>query len=266
MSTACASARKDRAARPSARTMDQAVSRISCLVASCRSRRRSRRRGGAAGGAGVAVPLGHQEAMILAATEFDRMAAQLQALAPRDWAQPTVCGLWDVRAMAGHVLGMAEAQASFRQFAHDVRAAGKRSGGKMIDEMSATQVRERAAMTPAAVTSGLAAVAPKAVRARRRTPAPVRWAVRLKNDPPFDTERWRYGFLVDTIFTRDTWMHRLDISRATGRPMELTAEHDGRLVAGGVGEWARRHGQPFTLSLSGSAGGKWQAGEGGEHL
>jgi len=58
-------------------------------------------------GAGVAVPLGHQEAMILAATEFDRMAAQLQALAPRDWAQPTVCELWDVRAMAAHVLGMA---------------------------------------------------------------------------------------------------------------------------------------------------------------
>jgi phage tail tape-measure protein len=41
--------------------------------------------------AGAAVPLGHQEAMILAAAEFDRMAAQLEALAPRDWAQPTVC-------------------------------------------------------------------------------------------------------------------------------------------------------------------------------
>jgi hypothetical protein len=33
-------------------------------------------------GAGVAVPLGHREAMILAATEFDRMAAQLRTLAP----------------------------------------------------------------------------------------------------------------------------------------------------------------------------------------
>jgi hypothetical protein len=96
---------------------------------------------------------------------------------------------------------MAEAQASFRQFAHDFRAAGKRSSGKMIDEMSAAQVRERTAMTPGAIISRLAAVAPKAVRARRRTPAPVRWAVRLKNDPPFDAERWRYGYLVDTIFT-----------------------------------------------------------------
>jgi hypothetical protein len=45
--------------------------------------------------------------------------------------------------MATHVLGMAEAQASFRQFAHDFRAASKRTGGKMIDAMTATQVRER---------------------------------------------------------------------------------------------------------------------------
>jgi uncharacterized protein (TIGR03083 family) len=222
--------------------------------------------GATTAGAGVAMPLGHQEAMILAAAEFDRMAAQLQALAPADWAQPTVCELWDVRAMAAHVLGMAEAQASVRQFAHDFRAAGQRSGGKMIDEMSATQVRERAAMTPGAIVSRLSAVAPRAVRARRRTPAFVRWAVRLKNDPPFDAERWRYGYLVDTIFTRDTWMHRLDISRATGRPMEVTAGHDGRLVADVVTEWARRHGQPFTLTLSGPAGGQWRSGEAGVHL
>ncbi len=94
----------------------------------------------------------------------------------------------------------------------------------------------------------------------------MRWAVRIKNDPPFDAERWRYGYLVDTIFTRDTWMHRLDISRATGRTMELTAGHDGRLVADVVGDWARRHAQPFTLTLTGNAGGKWRAGDGGEHL
>ena len=217
-------------------------------------------------GGGLAAPLGHREAMILAVTEFDRMTAQLDALAPADWVRPTACGLWDVRAMAAHVLGMAEAQASFRQFAHDFRAAGKRTSGKMIDEMTATQVRERAALTPAAIVSRLAAIAPKAVRARRRTPAFARWAVRIKNDPPFDAERWRYGYLVDTIFTRDTWMHRLDISRATGRSMELTAGHDGRLVADVVAEWSRRHAQPFALTLTGPAGGEWRSREGGERL
>lgn len=217
-------------------------------------------------GTDLAAPLRHRAAMIIAATEFDRMASQLRALAPGDWTRSTICALWDVRAMAAHVLGMAEAQASFRQFAHDFRAAGKRTGGKMIDEMSATQVRERSALTPGAIVSRLAAAAPKAVRARRRTPAFVRWVVRLKNDPPFDAERWHYGFLVDTIFTRDMWMHRLDISRATDRPMELTAGHDGRLVADVVAEWARRHAQPFSLTLTGQAGGQWRSGAGGEHL
>ncbi len=217
-------------------------------------------------GEAVAAPLGHGEAMRLAETEFAAMVARLRSLSPEDWARPTVCELWDVRAMASHVLGMAEAQASFCQFAHDFRAASRRAGGKMIDAMTATQVGERSSMTPEAIIDRLAAVAPRAVKARRRTPAPVRWAVRMRQDPPFEAERWRFGYLVDTIFTRDTWMHRLDISRATGQPMALTAGHDGRLIADVVAEWARRHGQPFALTLTGPAGGRWHTGGGGEHL
>jgi uncharacterized protein (TIGR03083 family) len=215
----------------------------------------------------IAAPLGHREAMGLAETEFARFGGQLRNLATEDWTRPTVCTLWDVRAMATHVLGMAEAQASLRQFAHDFRVASKRTDGKMIDAMTAAQVGERSSMTPAAIIDRFTAVAPKAVKARRRTPAPVRWGVRMKQDPPFDAERWRFGYLVDTVFTRDTWMHRLDISRATGQVMVLTAEHDGRLIADVVTEWARRHGQPFTLALTGPAGGSWQVGgDGGEHL
>jgi uncharacterized protein (TIGR03083 family) len=214
----------------------------------------------------LAVPLGHREAMGLAETEFGRMVAQLRSLSPDDWEVPTVCQLWDVRAMATHVLGMAESQASFRQFAHDYRSATKRTSGKMIDAMTATQVAERSSMTPDAIIDRLAAVAPKAVKARRRTPAPMRWAVRMKQDPPFDTEKWRFGYLVDTVFTRDTWMHRLDISRATGHAMVLTADHDGRLIADAVTDWARRHGQPFGLTLTGPAGGTWSVGQRGEHL
>lgn len=214
----------------------------------------------------VMAPLRHGEAMGLAETELARMVAQLDSLSPEDWARPTVCELWDIRALASHVLGMVEAQASFRQFAHDYRAAGKRTGGKMIDAMTATQVAERSSMTPAAIIERLAAVAPKAVKARRRSPAPMRWAVRMKQDPPFDAEGWRFGYLVDTIFTRGTWLHRLDISRATGRDMVLSADHDGRLIGDVVAEWARRHGQPFSLTLTGPAGGCWHVGADGESL
>jgi hypothetical protein len=168
--------------------------------------------------------------------------------------------------MACHVLGMAEAQASMLQFAHDFRAARRRSGGKMIDAMTAVQVADRASMTSDAIVSRLALVAPKAVRARRRTPGVVRHFVRMKQDPPFDAEKWQFGFLVDKVFTRDTWMHRLDISRATRKEMVITAEHDGRLIDDVVAEWGRRHGQPFTLTLTGTAGGQWQVGDEGEQL
>lgn len=212
------------------------------------------------------APLRHADAMVLAETEFARMVAQLRSLSTEDWRKPTACELWDVRAMASHVLGMAEAQASVRQFAHDFRAARHRVSGKMIDAMTATQVVERAAMTPNAIVDSLAATAPKAVKARRRTPALLRRVVRMKQDPPFETEKWQFGYLVDTIFTRDTWMHRLDISRATGAPMALTPTHDGLLVADVVTEWGRRHGQAFSLTLTGPAGGRWQVGEVDEQL
>jgi len=210
--------------------------------------------------------LGHAEAMGLAESEFARMVELLRQLRADDWQQPTVCTLWNVRAMVAHVVGMAEAQASFRQFVHDFRAAGKRSGGAMIDALNATQVRDRAELTPGQLVDRLAGVTARAVRARRRIPALMRNAVRFKQDPPFETERWPYGFLVDTIFTRDTWMHRLDISRATGREMMVTPAHDGRLVAGVVSEWAHRHRQPFTLTLTGPTGGEWHSGEGGEQI
>jgi hypothetical protein len=77
-------------------------------------------------------------------------------------------------------------------------------------------------------------------------------------------ERWTFGYLVDVILTRDPFMHRLDICAATGLAPRPTAEHDGLLVDDIVHEWAQRHGQPYTLELTGPAGGVW--GSGGERI
>jgi hypothetical protein len=68
------------------------------------------------------------------------------------------------------------------------------------------------------------------------------------------------------ILTRDPWMHRLDLARATGQDLVLTADHDGVIVADIVAEWARRHGQPYRLELTGPAGGNWSSGIGGEEI
>ena len=212
-------------------------------------------------------PIGHGEAATLGRTEFERVVDLLRSLDPDDWRQPTACELWDVRAMAGHMLGMAEAQASVRQFLRDVRAANSRDGGgTWIDGVTAYQVGERAELTAVELVDRFAYIAPRAVRARRRVPWPIRRGIRLKQDGVFDGERWTLGYLLDVLSTRDPWMHRLDICRATSRPMVLTAAHDGRLVADVVLEWARRHGQPFSLTLSCPAGGCWRSGAGGERI
>ena len=65
---------------------------------------------------------------------------------------------------------------------------------------------------------------------------------------------------------RAPWWHWVDLSRATGRELVLTADHDGRLIADVVAEWARRHGQPFTLHLTGPAGGTFTNGVGGDEI
>ena len=50
----------------------------------------------------------------LARTEYARMTSQLRSLAPGEWARPTDCPLWDVRAVAGHSLGMMATFTGFR--------------------------------------------------------------------------------------------------------------------------------------------------------
>jgi uncharacterized protein (TIGR03083 family) len=210
-------------------------------------------------------PLSRDEAMGLAEAEYDRFLDQLRSLASDEWRRPTECEAWDVQAMASHVLAEAESHSSLREMAHQMRAYRKAKTGPMIDAMTALQVRDRADLTPHEIITRFEQAIPRSVRARRRMPGLMR-RVRMKVDAPFHAERWRLAYLMDVIYTRDCWMHRTDISRAIGREPVLTAEHDGRIVADVVAEWARRHGQPFTMTLTGPAGGSYVAGDGGEHI
>jgi uncharacterized protein (TIGR03083 family) len=131
--------------------------------------------------------------------------------------------------------------------------------------MTEVQARERSNLGPQDLVERLAAMGPRAARARKRVPTPLRRPP-LKVEVETVMEKWSLGYLFDVIMTRDTWMHRVDIARATGRTPELTGDHDGRLVSDVVVEWARRHGQPFTLNLVGPAGGAFTQGENGEEI
>jgi uncharacterized protein (TIGR03083 family) len=203
--------------------------------------------------------------MTLAAAEYERFVSLLRSLDDADWARPTACPGWDVRAMAGHVLGMAEMVASVRRFAAQNAGAARAGGG--IDALTALQVRGSERLSSAQLIDRLTVVVPRAVRGRRRLatvigriPLPEKQVVGQRR------EFWRFGFLFDIVLTRDVWMHRIDICRATGRAPVLTPGHDGQLVADVVAEWAQRHGRPYRLRLSGPAGGSWSAGADGPEI
>ncbi len=205
-------------------------------------------------------------AMRVAATEYTRFADLLRALPASAWSQPTDCPDWDVRAMATHVLGTAEMAASVRENVRQSRAA-RRRGGVFIDALTSLQVAERATLSPAEVVARFTAAAPRAARGRRRMPGFVRRRAMPVPQPVGErTEIWTIGYLVDVILSRDTWMHRVDITRATGHTLVLDADHDGVLVADVAAEWAQRHAQACALTLTGPAGGSWVWGTGGPTL
>jgi uncharacterized protein (TIGR03083 family) len=206
----------------------------------------------------------HRDWMAAAAEEYRRLADLLAGLTDEDWRRRTDCTEWDVRELVAHLVGNAEMSASLREAARVQRLGRRlRPAGPAIDGMTAVQVRERAQVPPERLVRDLAAAAVRAVRARSRIPAPLR-ALPVPFGPPLGTRP--LGHLTDRIYTRDAWLHRVDLARATGRPLQLTAGHDGRIVADVVAEWADAHRRPFDLTLTGPAGGTWSRGTGGEEL
>jgi uncharacterized protein (TIGR03083 family) len=207
------------------------------------------------------------EATALAEAELLRCADALEALDPGDWSKPTANHLWDVRAMAGHILGMAETFTGMRKLIGVMRAGEKLKGdGPSVDGMTAHQVAITADLSTTELVERLRAAGPESAQWRGS-----RRLLRngsLKEDVPGNggPERWKMGFLFDFVLTRDPWTHRGDLAEATGRPMVLTPEHDGRIVADAVAEWATRHGKPFVLELTGPAGGTFVQGHDGEEI
>jgi hypothetical protein len=163
------------------------------------------------------------------------------------------------------MVGMAELASSPFEIARQQRKAGAvhaRRGGQMVDALTEVQVAERAEWTPEQVVAGAERAAVRGARGRRlistvagRAPLPGTQLVNGRE------EAWSVGYLLGTILTRDPWMHRSDLAAATGRPMTLTAGHDGVIVADVVAEWAERHGRPYALELTGPAGGSWRVGD-----
>ena len=209
--------------------------------------------------------LAHTEAAEMATVELERFLACAEALAPADWEQATACPLWNVRQMVAHVTGAAAAYAHWSQFKRQyspfVQRPYRRAGFSLLDALNQIQVDDRGMGSPANLLAELREVGPRAIVTRTRLPALVR-AARL---PLPMLGMVPVGYLTDLIYTRDMWMHRLDICRAAGREMVRTPQHDGRITALVVRDLARKlrpklAGQAVVYELTGSAGGGFHLG------
>ena len=214
------------------------------------------------------APINHTEGMALAETEYRRYTDMLDQLRPEDWAVQTVNTDWNVKQLTQHVLGFAESNASFRVFVNAMRAGKKRARVKGYDHfvhgMNEVQVEEREHRTTDQLVSQWKATWPKALKGRRRFP-PFMRPIPLDFGPIIGKKPMG-SYLMDVVFTRDTWMHRIDTCRAVGLEPVLTPEHDGRLIADMVAEWTKLHDLSITLHLEGPAGGAYVRGTGDDEL
>lgn len=202
---------------------------------------------------------------------YDHLIATLEKLEPADWDAPTECVPWTVADMVGHLLGAARAGASLREMIRQQVWALRHKGefdGNDLDAMNALHVRMHADLSPAQRVEALRAAGPAAVDGRMSFPRPLR-LVRVPLSQSGSTAegmpRWlQMGHLMEVIYTRDVFLHRIDIARATGCTLDMDPGIEGRIIDDIVVEWAGRHRQPLELTLTGDVGGSYRQGSGGQ--
>ena len=123
-----------------------------------------------------------------------------------------------------------------------------KGSGPQVDGLTAHQVALTAGLTTTELIGRLG-----------RWPRNARWRARrrvLRNAPLKQTipgnepETWRMGYCSTSSSRVTPGCIGLISRRQPVGAMELTAEHDGRIVADAVAEWARRHGTRRSCSNS----------------
>ena len=198
-----------------------------------------------------------------AVAEYAALVAMVDELAASDWDRPTDCTEWRVRELVAHVAGACEEACRLPvMLRHQAVALNgvRRGKGAMVDLLCAAQIADRAGLSDADLAADLRRWAAGAPDGRRRQPGLLR-RVPL---PAFAGLRpgTRLSYLLDVVYVRDVWLHRVDLHRATGVEMPVTPAED-EVVAQVVRdldlEWS---GPAFTLVLTGRGGGRWVVGEG----
>jgi uncharacterized protein (TIGR03083 family) len=171
----------------------------------------------------------------------------------------TDCAPWTVHDIAVHLLAWAEAVVSPKEMYRQMRGSitVRKEWPNIVDAQNAVQVSERKHLTPDEVIGRLEATLPRFVKLRDRL------GVVLKPVPTFNgLLGWvSLGFIAETIFTRDTFMHRIDVGVATGRAIDQGV-NEKRIVGDCVKEWGKASKANARVILSGGAGDDYVVGSG----
>lgn len=206
------------------------------------------------------APISRTEIDVLALEEWKRLLAFVETLDAGDWSRPTACTAWSVRDMIAHQAGAYAAYASFPEFRRQYLnpPPKNRLPEDLINEI---QIADRQHKTNAELISEIRAKGERTIANRHRVP----FFLRAVSFPRPDGTKLNLGYMLDIIYSRDTWMHRIDLARATDREMKLTREHDGRIVELVVRDVytqlaPKLGGSALDIELTGIAGGAWRIG------
>ncbi|MFE4452612.1 maleylpyruvate isomerase family mycothiol-dependent enzyme [Streptomyces sp. NPDC056796] len=197
--------------------------------------------------------------------ELRATLSTFRELSDEDWQRPTACTGWTVRDMLAHTVGQyEELPRPWVALRRIRRAARTHPHLGRLDGHNEAQIEDRKAVPGRELIGALAHFAPQGLIALRRTPAPVRRRVRLSllypeaRDLPDDS----MDYLGNVLVVRDTWMHRVDLSDATGGGLALDG-HDAEIVGQVVLDLALAWtGPAVEVDLHGPAGGRHLLGIG----
>ncbi|GAB4099254.1 maleylpyruvate isomerase family mycothiol-dependent enzyme [Sinomonas halotolerans] len=199
------------------------------------------------------------EVISLDEAELGALLALLRSLDGPEWELPTDCTLWTVRDICAHAVGLTDLILHPARWAGDLLAS-RREYPTMsrLDALNQLHVDRRARRSGPDLVADFGALVPARLALRRRVPAWARW---LPLPGGFSLPPGTLlGYLLDVILIRDLWMHRVDISTATGRPLALDG-HDRAIVHRVMADLAVVwDGPPGVVRLAGPAGGAWTVG------
>src|SRR5438046_7261061 len=116
--------------------------------------------------------LGGEEAMRLAANEYDRFRELVRSLSSEDWDRPTDCERWTVKDILSHMTAMNEAMTSFREMRRQQRAGksvARQEGLSTFDGWTELQVRELRSLRSSELVRRYESAIPGVLAVRQRT-------------------------------------------------------------------------------------------------